>query len=375
MDKTPSKKRPAVNWGQIKANRTKQRRLLHLVAQWFADKKLSHVLIAEKIRTWVQDEAPECYNGAGTVTNAFAGRRIADAARGGFLQVARFYEEELCDGIRRVPSLPLADVKITVAPGRREMLQYAWLDLAELLAQRAKTVPDNGQIILGVSGGRTMLDFAKASPDLTNSEWKDSTSPKEREKLLVCSLTSGGLRENITALSDTVAAMIANTLGVNARGLLGPAYFDNSKSLEAFRNDSDVRKHKELADKADIILTSLGRLSDSSDLVRQVLEKTEESGFVRGSPDMAEMLYQCYHGTSGKAAKLPDHIAERMFSVISLERLRERVNGGMKCILLAAGKEKGRYALPGVLRGHLASDVYMDRACAEALLGYLQGMI
>lgn len=359
MNRKPSK----IRWRSLKE--TDKERLLYLVAQWFVSEQRSHSEIAVKMANWVKKNAHHCYNPDGdNVSTSFVGRRIAEAVEHRFLQVGRFHEQKLAEKIQDLLTISQNRIKIIVAPDRNQLLRYVWLDLDHLLMEMVKTK----SVVIGISGGRTMLALAKAATSLTDLTWHNEVPVDKRAKVIVCSLTSGGIRTNIAALSDTVAANIAEYLGARTRGLLGPAWFADKSALRAFCNDQGVKEHIELVKKADIILTSIGYLGDSNALMRQLLTQADESKFVEERPNLADMLYQCYDGLSGQPIKLPGAIADRVFSVIDLKQLHKMVQKNTLCIVLAVGEEKGQHALAGVLKAQMASHVYMDRACAEGLI-------
>jgi DNA-binding transcriptional regulator LsrR (DeoR family) len=301
------------------------------------------------------------------VSTQFVGRRIAEAAQKyRFLRVSPFYEEELAQRITR--ALLLERIELFVAPNYDEMLRYVWLDLDRLLTNRVKNGDTNRSIVVGVSGGRTMIDLARVSQILPEMTWHEEIPANMREKITICSLTSGGIRSNVAALSDTVAAIIAGHLGAKTWGLLGPAWFADKSALAAFCNDPDVQKNLRLVNEAEVILSSVGYLGERKSLMRQLLEQAGESKFVEDHPHLSDILYNCYDGLSGEPIELPERIRDRVFSVINLQQLRDKVHKGSRCIVLAAGKQKGYHSIIGVLRKQMASHVYIDKDCAEAVL-------
>jgi len=363
LEREPS----AVRWVRL-PDRDK-RRLLHLITQWFAEEKLSHAKIAYRIRKWVETNAPDCCDPDPErgVTTQFVGRRIAEAAQKyRFLRVSPFYEEELAQKITR--TLLLERVELFVAPNYDEMLRYVWLDLDRLLTNRVKNSDSTESIIVGASGGGTMIDLAKVSQSLPEMTWHEEIPANMREKVTVCSLTSGGIRSNVAALSDTVAAIIAGHLGAKTWGLLGPAWFADKSARAAFCNDPDVQENLRMANEAEIILSSVGYLGEGKSFMRQLLERAGELKFVEDHPNLSDILCNCYDGLSGEPIELPERIRDHVFSVINLKQLRDKIRKGSRCIVLAGGKPKGCHSIIGVLRKQMASHVYIDKDCAEAVL-------
>lgn len=357
----------AVRWLRL-PDRDK-RRLLHLITQWFAEEKLSHTQIAYKIRKWVETNAPDCCDPDPKkgVSTQFVGRRIAEAAQKyRFLRVSPFYEEELAKKISR--ALLLETVELIVAPDYDEMLRYVWLDLDRLLTNRMKNGDTNKPLVIGVSGGGTMIDLARASHNIREMAWHQEVPANIREKVTICSLTSGGTRSNLAALSDTVAAIIAGHLGAKTWGMLGPAWFADKAALAAFCNDPDVQENLRLANEAEIILSSVGYLGEHRSFMRQLLERAGELKFIEDHPNLSDILYDCYDGLSGEPIELPERIRDNVFSVINLQQFRDKIRKGSRCIVLAAGRQKGCHSIIGVLRKQMASHVYIDKDCAEAVL-------
>ena len=356
----------AIKWAKLLPH--DRERLLYLIAKWRIAEKKPLGQIVNKIKDWVKENARDCYDENDRLPHPTTiGRYFMEAVKCGFVQLGRFSEQHLVDDIIDKWSLQTKKVKIVVAPDRKEMLRYVWLDLDRHLTEMIAT-EERDKVVVGVSGGHTMLDLANMAGNLTELTWHYEVSKGQRERVIVCSLTSGGIRSDIAALSDTVAATIADYLGAKTSGLLGPAWFADKSALDAFRRDPDVQKHIDLVEGADVILTSVGYLGDSKAskaLMRQLLDQAKESKFIKDNPYLADMLYHCYHGLSGRPIKLPPKVADGLFSVVDLEQLHKMDS---LCFVLATGEEKGLNALPGILKMEIASHVYMDRPCAEGLI-------
>jgi DNA-binding transcriptional regulator LsrR (DeoR family) len=198
--------------------------------------------------------------------------------------------------------------------------------------------------------------------------WHEEVPANMREKVTICSLTSGGIRSNVAALSDTVTAIIAGYLGAKTWGLLGPAWFADKSALAAFCNDADVQENLRLVNEAEVILSSVGYLGEQKSFMRQLLERAGELKFVEDHPNLSDILCNCYDGLSGEPIELPERIRDHVFSVINLQQLCDKIRKGSRCIVLAGGKPKGYHSIIGVLRKQMASHVYIDKDCAEAVL-------
>ncbi len=364
IKKQTQRKPSAIHWAKLAE--IQKKRLLHLVARWFVRDKLSHAQIAKQMVIWVKTNARACYDPVGAVSNAFVGHHLRDAAQiYDFLQVKPFYEEDIKRQIQTL--IPLYKGNIIVAPDSDELLQYVWIGLDNILTSIAKADP-KGELVVGVSGGQTLLDLSEITRKLGYLNWHTEIPSQKRESTIICSLTSGGIRSNVAALSDTVSAIIGGYLQTQTRGLLGPAWFEDRDALTAFSKDPDVCKHKELVDNAKVIITSIGHLHDPKALMRQLLDLKGAQNFVNKQPYLADILYNLYDGQTGKPVKLPPVISDHLFSVVNLKQICQKVEEGTHCIVVARGKEKGKIALPGILKKKMANHIYMDRDCAEGLI-------
>jgi DNA-binding transcriptional regulator LsrR (DeoR family) len=340
--------------------------LLHQVAVWRFEEGLAESKIAEELVKWVKKNIPEAYNEDGPLSAA-PQSYIDDAIEKRFVKAGRFPGHHLAVKIRNKFSLTLDKPIIIIAPDRSEMLRYAWIDLDEILTRMIK-VEQNKSVIVGVSGGHTMLDFAKRASSVADLQWH-GVEDSEKNKVTVCSLTSGGIRTDIAALSDTVTAIISDFLKSQAKGLLGPTWFSGKKTRLAFSDDKDVRDHLDLVGRANIILTSVGYISDPNSLMRKLIDKANKSQFLAQNPLIADMLYNCYDGRNGKIVKLPKRVQEGLFTVTNIGKLKQMIDEGSYCFVLASGYDKGSHAMKPVLENGWASHVYLDISCAQGILG------
>jgi len=359
-----------------KSNPALYRRLLYEVATLFI-KGNTHIEIATKIHDWAKTNARSYYNKDSkkdNITPVWVGRRIADARDYGFLTLGRFEENELAKAIRS--DLPSAErINLVIAPDADALLRRVWLDFDEILIEKVKYSKGNDKIIVAVSGGATLLDPAKVVPSVKGLlRWykPGEVLQVQKDKVTIFSLTSGGMRTDIAALSDTVAASIAQELDVNVRGLMGPALFTNKSARDAFMGLPVISQHIKLVEKAEIILTSVGYVGDEKSLTSRVLSSIDRAyveKLRRENVHLADILYDCYNGFTGDSIKLPAKIKNRIFSVIGCQKLKEMVNiRYTRCIVVARGYQKGYHALRGVIVNRMASDIYMDVECAKGLV-------
>lgn len=276
----------------------------------------------------------------------------------------------------RKAGVDVEDVLLHFAPDAETLLRQACLDFDKKLTDEVESISAGEEVIVGISGGHTMLEFTRTLHDIRKSmKWHKEISDRKKKSIVICSLTSGGSRENIRALSDTVAANIAEELKVKARGFLGPPLFKDKDAKDSFINDEEVQTHIQLVKKAKIILTSVGNVHDDTALTSQIINSINPNYLAelrRDNKYLGDILYNCYNGYNGDPIPLGP-IRDRVFSVITCKELWEMVKSGTTCIVVAKGYEKGYNALRGVIVRRMASDIHMDVKCAQGLSDIAEG--
>lgn len=379
-----------------KATPDEKHRILRQIAHWYAEGE-GQGFIAKNLEWWFKRHFSnsQCYrrnkqpkggqDQEPTIDRHWVKRRINELLKDKYLTLREPERERFIKPVEDIlgKETGLKGIALEVAAHRDDMLRKAVLRLETLLAEKLEATSndkENPHLILTTSGGRTLLSFAHEiaqtpMPTLQSID-KDKDPDGLRKRLLVCSLTSGGMRDNISALSDTVAAITANNLGCGAQGLLGPAWFKQTEDMKDFDDLQDVKDHKILVKKAQIILTSVGWVGNESNLMTRLLRK---SNSLKGkgkkqvkldSDHPADLLYNLYDGWSGKDVDLPKHAQGHFFSVMSLEDLRKRIqdeNNKTDVIVLASGWDKGYHAVLGLIHGKLATEIFLDAESAAGL--------
>jgi len=354
------------------------RQLLYEIACLFVKKRLNYSQIRKEIYKRASDSKSQHHeyydkNGEDNIKRSWVPRRIAEAIKNDFITLGDFEDADLRNDIYRF--LPEAkDVNITLAPDNDALIRQACLDFDKKLTDKVKSSPRDTQIIVGVSGGKTLLEFTKTLHDIRKSlKWSKEVPDMKmkNKKVIICSLTSGGSRENIAALSDTVAANIAQELDVQASGFLGPPLFKDKEAKDIFIKDEEVQSHIDFAHRANIILTSVGNVNDDEALTSQIINSVDSNYLaeLRGQyAHLGDILYNCYNGDNGNPIPLvPIH--DRVFSVIACRDLWTMVdNKQTECIVVAKGYKKGYHALCGLIVRTMASDIHMDFECARGLI-------
>jgi DNA-binding transcriptional regulator LsrR (DeoR family) len=358
------------------------RQLLYEVTRLFVEEGLNYNQIPDKIYTWAEDKASQYYNDHGkkNISRQWVSRHIKEVSKEEyqFLLLGEFRENMLSQKIKEhIDNAGFVSLKI--APDNKLLLRQVCLDFDKILTEKVKSTSADEEVIVGVSGGHTMLALAQTLHDIkTIMSWHKIVPNKDKKKVIICSLTTGGTRDNISALSDTTAANISQELEAQARGLLGPPSFKDKSARDVFVDDEDVQKHIGLVKKADIILTSVGNVHDDASLTSQIFRIIDPQHLdkirKKYKHHLGDILYQCYNGYNGNIVTPSKEIADRIFSVIALLELRRKVQGGQtKCIVVADGYEKGYRALRGVIMKRMASDIYMDLKCAQGLSDIAEG--
>ncbi len=357
-----------------KENESLYRQLVYEVARLFVEERKIHVKeIINSVYGWASKNANDYYHADGEkeLHGNWVSRRLVDAIKNHFVSLGNFEDAEIKREILDFIRLP-KDVTLNFAPNYEVLLKQACLDFDKKLTNKVKASPQNTQVVVGVSGGKTTLDLSKTLRDIRESlKWNEVPS-KQKKNVIICSLTSGGSRVNIAALSDTVAANIAQELDVQASGFLGPPLFKDKESKDIFIKDKEVRIHIDLAHKANIILTSVGNITDPDDnaLTSQII-KTVDLEYLKqlreNNKHLGDILYNCYNGHNGNPIPIAP-IHDRVFSVITCKDLWTMVSSKQtECIVVAKGYDKGYHALRGVISRGMASDIHMDLDCAHGL--------
>lgn len=358
---------------------TLYKQLLFKVVRLFIAGVHPKVIVGEVYR-WSRDKAEKYYSDGGenNITSQWVTRRIIESTKDKYnILRLSFEEQDLLEKIQR--NVINADkIKITIAPDEEELLRQVWLKFDEVLTDKVTKSRDNKKIVIAVSGGSTLLSISKVSAKYKNVlRWHNSRdiSENDKKKVIVCSLTSGGTRDNIAALSDTVAALIAQELGVKARGLLGPAFFYDKKTRDSFKRDLEVQEHTKLVKNADIILTSVGDVHNKESLTHKFLKSIDPKylqDHLKKHEHFADILYNCYEGFTGEQIPFNQKINDQTFFMITCEKLQEMVNSKRteptECIVTATGYNKGYHAMRGVMAKKMASHIYMDVECAKGLI-------
>jgi DNA-binding transcriptional regulator LsrR (DeoR family) len=352
----------------------KYQQLMYEIARLFVDENLNYSEIPEKIYEWAKNNAEQYYdkNGTNNIHRGWVKKQIELIKKEHqFITLGKFRENELSREIKQRIS-GAQDVSLEIAPNDNLLLRQVCLGFDEILIEKLASTTEGEEIVIGVSGGQTMLALAQTLHDIkTQMEWNKIASNDDKNRVVVCSLTSGGTRDNISALSDTVAANIAQELGVKAKGLLGPPSFKDVTAHDAFNDEPEVQKHIQLVQKAGIILTSVGNVHDDISLTSQIFNVIDHeylSKIRKERKHLGDILYQCYDGYTGEIISHSKEIIDRIFLVIKLAEIRRRIREHKtRCIIVAKGYEKGKHALRGAILSRIASDIYMDINCAQGL--------
>ncbi len=189
--KVSAKKSPAINFNPL--NSREKRALLYYIAECRVtgrdkrDNALAFEKIASKVKDWAKDNINKhYYDKKGDVSPVWVGRLMAKAIEHNYVKLGRYHEQDLVWDIKDHLNLETHLPHIVVAPNKNDLLRYLWEDLDEHLTREVQG--QRNQVILGVSGGRTMLSFARMAGEL-DLKFNNISSPNKK-KLVICSLTS-----------------------------------------------------------------------------------------------------------------------------------------------------------------------------------------
>jgi DNA-binding transcriptional regulator LsrR (DeoR family) len=349
------------------------RQLIYEIACLFVEKRLNYSQILKEIYKQASDSKSQYHkyydkSGKDDIRGPWLPRHVEEAIKNHFIRLGDFRENILSKDIKK--NIPNANkVSLKIVPDEKSLLRQVCLDLDEILTDKVKALDE--EFVIGVSGGLTMKSVAQTLHDIKLlMSWHEVMSDDDKAKVVICSLTSGGTRDNFIALSDTVAANIADELGVKASGLLGPPFFKGKETLSAFKDE--VQEHINRVKNAKIILTSVGNVHDDGCLTSKIFNVVDPD-HLRGIRKeekyeyLGDMLYQCYDGYWGDPVPPSQKISEQIFTVIYLSELRQMIKSGTKCIVVAKGYDKGYHALRGLIVKEMVSDLYMDIECAQGL--------
>jgi len=350
-----------------------RRQLFYEVARLFVkERKVHNKDIKLGVYKWAESCAPRYYNkrGKDDIQSEWVRRRLIDAIENNFILLGEFEDRDLLERLHDLIPETKKKVKLNLAPDSESLLSQACLDFDEKLVAGVKS--SDAEFVVGVSGGRTVLAFSRILHEIrSNLKWHKEIPEEKKKNVVICSLTAGGTRSNISALSDTVAANIAEELNVSQSGLLGPPSFSGGQSLNSFKSEEEVDKHIKLVKNANIILTSVGDVRDDTSLTSQIYKIVDETHLnkIRSEhKNLGDILYQCYDGYTGIPIVPSDNIKNKILTVITLLELRKMVKDGKtKCIVMAKGYNKGRRALRGLIVWRMASDIHMDIECSRGL--------
>ncbi len=353
------------------------RRMLYEVACLFL-KRWPHTEIAQSMKGWVQKHAKGYCDPGGpdNINTTWVYRRLKEAIRHSFLRIGDFEEDKLMTEIHH--AFPKSEnINITLAPNADGLMSRVWAGLDAILCEKVSAATPDNPLVIGVSGGMTMLAVSAFGPRVRSLlRWHQpgAVPPEMKENVIVCSLTSGGMRDNIAALSDTVAASLARELGdgVKAHGLLGPAVFPPGHARDDFVKIREVKRHIQLVKKAGIVLTSAGYVHDDTNLTAQIIRHLRPKCLaqLRSKCDnLSDILYNCYDGRTGEPIPYPRSIEPRILTAVTCADLQAMVASGQtKCFVVTRGYDKGFHALPGIIIKQMATDIYMDIECANGLI-------
>lgn len=149
---------------------------------------------------------------------------------------------------------------------------------------------------------------------------------------------------------------LASAYGGRYQYIYAPLFVKNKEVKESLIQDENIRGALELAQNADVILTSVGSITHKSwrnylsSKTLDILEKKGAIGHIGGR----------FFDIGGK--ELDTSLAERMIG-IDFSKLK----GGQELVCIACGENKAEPVL-GAIRGNYIGTLIIDEKCAEKIL-------
>ena len=257
------------------------------------------------------------------------------------LNIAEDVDVKLSNQIRKVLGIKEAIVVDTHETEEGIILEKTAHMAAEYLSG---VVREN--YVVGVSWGRAMNALA------------NSIEPHKVENFKVVQLAGGLGGPDSKFDGSNVAYTLASKFGGSCYCIFGPAILPNANMVEELWQVPAVRETLELASRADVYITGIGTLNESSSLSRAgyLDEKGRKSLMEQGAS--AHLLARILR-------KDGSELTEFNYRVLSIAL--ECLNGNNLSIGVAVTAKKAE-AVCTVTKGGYLNVIIIDKSCAEAIL-------
>lgn len=239
-------------------------------------------------------------------------------------------------GLRKARLVPVAET---------EDMQRRWLGqvAGEALIEMVRT----GSTI-AVSWGRTLQAMA------------DSLTGEMNVRDLSIVALIGGLHNASRGTNPyEVAEQLGKFFKAPARALYAPVYVKNAATAEGLMSDDGLREALELARRSDLVVFSVGALSDESTMVRLGYVRRHERDFLAERGAVGDIACR-WLDRDGKEVEMPDSIHPIGITLDDLRAIPDR-------LAVSGGTDKVEI-LRATLVGGYATHLVTDERSAKSLL-------
>lgn len=206
-------------------------------------------------------------------------------------------------------------------------------------------------MVLGISWGSTLHNIVKCI----------SRKNRKNIPITVVSIMGAVHMKNPEWDATDLTKNLAQAYGGQYHYLYAPLFVKNSEIRKSLIEEEHIKEVLGMASKADLMLSSVGSISDRSwktlfrDDVWEILENKGVVGYIGGH----------FYDINGK--EVTTSLRDRMIGV-SLEDMKNCKN--LICVAFGEGKAE---AVQGALQGEFVDMLFIDESCAKKIIANLQG--
>lgn len=325
---------------EVRGNPSSEHELLVRVARMYYENDLNQQEIAERVG----------------LSRSRISRLLARAREVGIVQVTivdEFQEEhELSMRLRAMYSLK----RVVVCPISESSSKSLRWHLGQAAARLLKEIIRDGDVI-GVTGGTTMLEMARALKPL----------PLRRENVQIVQL-EGTLSGKGEALihGNEIVAKVAAAFDAPPYFLSVPTIVESKELRDALAHDPNLRRILEKGREANVAICSVGRPSKSCILARAGYLSEEDIDVLLSKGAVGDI---CSRFFTADGSVCDEFLNGRTIG-LELDELAQKEN----CILVAGGRKKIA-GIAGALRGGFANMLVIDEQTARRLVEESDGAL
>lgn len=227
--------------------------------------------------------------------------------------------------------------------------------------------PELTRVLIGEATANYLLQLLSTSEitsigtawGMTLREMVRNVVPVSRFPHVSVNSVIGGLTRGMAINTFDIAGDLARRLGAECAYIAAPVYLDNPAARDALLKQTEFRSIFERIARSDVVLVSIGDLTERSLLVRYGLPADIKVSSLREAGAVGDILGQ-FIDRHGKPV---DHDVNRRAIALSLESLAK-----VPRVILAAGGATKAHAIAGALRSGLGSALICDEDTARSAL-------